>query len=141
LTDFLTAAVQASGLSSLLLGIAHLFFPILFDFDTAIPRTGSPLRLLDLGVMRYRMTRRDVWGIAWVMNMAASYVLISVGLASMLLLPALPREWAVLLAWWIAFWWLIRAASQLFLGHRPGDILILIGFAIFGFLHIAWALT
>ncbi|MBI3764591.1 MAG: hypothetical protein HY260_22350, partial [Chloroflexi bacterium] len=42
-----------------------------------------------------------------------------------------------LLAAWIAGWWFLRAASQLYLGKRRGDWLILIGFAALGLTHVA----
>jgi hypothetical protein len=37
---------------------------------------------------------------------------------------------------WIAGWWFLRAASQLYLGHRRGDWWILLGFAWLGVVHL-----
>ena len=41
---------------------------------------------------------------------------------------------------WIAGWWLLRAASQLYMGRRLGDWVILAFFASLGVLHLIVAL-
>jgi hypothetical protein len=130
----LRLALALTGVFSLTLGAAHFFFPILFDFEHAVPKTGAPLKPFRLLAMRYATQRSDVHGIAWVMNHAASYGLVSIG--------ALNLYWAATgstvpwLAAWAAGWWFLRAASQLYLGRRPGDWFILLGFAALGVLHI-----
>ncbi len=135
----LTIALAIAGLFTLALGIVHLVLPVLFDFEHAIPTTGAPLAPLRLGPIRYATTRGDVRGIAWVMNHAASYVLITVGIADLLWLRWPTGALGSLLALWIASWWLIRALSQLYLGHRPGDLRIVAGFALLALLHLTAA--
>jgi hypothetical protein len=129
------AALAISGLFTLLLGVAHFFFPILLDFDKAIPRQGAPLRPFRLGPIRYGTQRSDVYGIAWVMNHAASYTLVSVGIADLCSWWWIGTGTGRILALWITGWWFIRAASQLYLGRRQGDWWIAAGFAWLGLVH------
>lgn len=134
MTTLLSLMLTLAGVFTLTLGLAHFFFPVLFDFEHAVPKTGAPLKPFRLFFIRYATQRTDVHGIAWVMNHAASYGLVSIG--------ALDLYWAAtgtLTPWlslWIAGWWLIRAASQLYLGRRPMDWLILAGFAALSVLHL-----
>lgn len=133
-------ALMVSGIFTLLLGTAHFFFPILLDFDQAIPRQGVTLRPFRLGPVRYPTQRSDVYGIAWVMNHAASYTLVSVGIVDLCgwLWVGVPT--GRILALWIAGWWFLRAASQFYLGRRRGDRWIAAGFAWLGLVHggVAW---
>ncbi|MCB9438250.1 MAG: hypothetical protein H6673_14840 [Anaerolineales bacterium] len=129
-----------AGLFTLTLGAVHFFFPILLDFEQAIPKEGPSLKPFRLGPIRYATQRRDVHGIGWVMNHAASYVLVSIGLLEMAWWLWLPTPAGRLLSVWIAGWWFIRAASELYLGQRRGDWLILVGFASLGVLHLSAAL-
>jgi hypothetical protein len=130
---FLAATLALAGVFTLTLGAAHFFFPVLLDFERAIPKAGAPLKPLRLWPFRYNTLRSDVHGIAWVMNHAASYVLVSIG--------ALDLYWAFTgavsrpLAGWMAGWWFLRAGTQLYLGRRRGDWIILAGFAALGVLH------
>ncbi len=130
---WLRAALALMGVFSLTLGTLHFFFPRLLDFKNAIPTTGTPLKPFRVGPIRYNTQRSDVHGIAWVMNHAASYVLVSIGLLNLYwaITGAVDRS----LAAWIAGWWFIRAGSQLYLGRRRGDWWILLGFAALGILH------
>lgn len=130
-----------AGLFTLALGSVHFFFPRMLDFEHAIPRAeiSPPLKPLRLGPLRYATRRRDVHGIAWVMNHAASYVLVSIGLLDLTSMQWLSSDTGRWLALWIAGWWFLRAASQLYLGRRRGDWLILIGFAGLGLLHLVAA--
>lgn len=132
-------ALAVCGLFTLFLGTAHFFFPLLLDFAAAIPREGSPLRPFRLGPIRYATQRQDVYGIAWVMNHAASYTLVSVGLVDLLALRWLGTPTGLVLSLWIAGWWFLRAGSQLYLGRRRGDWLILSGFVLLGFIHLGAA--
>ena len=132
-------ALVVSGVFTLLLGIAHFFFPVLLDFKEAIPRRGSPLRPFRLGPIRYDTQRQDIYGIAWVMNHAASYTLVSVGVADLLAIRWLGTPLGLPLSLWIAGWWFLRAGSQLYLGRRRGDWLILAGFAVLGVIHLGAA--
>jgi hypothetical protein len=134
-------AMLISGGFTLALGIVHIFMPMLFDFRRAIPTEGESLTPLRLGPIRYATVRSDVRGIAWVMNHAASYVLISIGVADLLW-----RRWpdgamGAILALWIAGWWLLRAASQLYLGRRRGDLKIMLGFVTLAAVHLLAAVV
>ena len=133
-------ALLAAGLFTVILGGVHFFFPRLLDFDAAIPRTGPPLKPFRLGPVRYATLRSDVHGIAWVMNHAASYTLVGIGIADLVAWSWLDTAHGRVLALWIAGWWFVRAASQLYLGRRRGDWLILAGFGLLGLLHLAAAL-
>lgn len=125
-----------SGAFTLGLGLLHFFFPVLFDFEHALPDEGPPLRPFVLPPIRYATTRRDVRGIAWVMNHAASYGLVTIGLLDIFWAAWWGEPWRGLLLVWIAGWWGLRAGSQLYLGRRRGDWLILAGFAALGLLHL-----
>lgn len=134
-------AMVVSGVFTLALGLIHIFMPQLFDFRHAIPKCGEPLTPLRLGPIRYATVRSDVHGIAWVMNHAASYVLVSIGVADLLFWRWPHGATGVLLALWIAGWWFLRAATQLYLGRRRGDLKIMVGFAVLGLVHLLAALT
>ena len=130
-------ALGFSGLFSLLLGTAHFFFPILLDFKKAIPQQGGSLKPFRLGPIRYATKRTDVYGIAWVMNHAASFVLVSIGLFNLLAFRWLGEEAGRWLSWWIAGWWLLRAGSQFYLGRRRGDWFIAAGFLLLAVVQVA----
>jgi hypothetical protein len=133
-------ALTISGLFTLILGTLHFFFPILLDFEHAIPRQGTSIKPFHLGPIHYKTQRSDVHGIAWVMNHAASYTLVSIGITDLLAQQWIGTPVGRWLALWIAGWWFIRAASQLYLGRRRGDWWILAGFAWLGVIHlgVAW---
>jgi hypothetical protein len=138
--DDMSLLLAAAGVFTLVLGIVHFFFPILLDFDQAIPRQGDPaLRALRIGPMTYATQRSDVYGVAWVMNHAASYVLVSMGIADLAASYWLGAPVGRWLALWIAGWWFLRAASQLYLGRRRGDWIVVVWFALLGLLHVAAA--
>lgn len=130
------AGLVVSGVFTITLGSVHFFFPHLLDFKTAIPKTGTPLKPFRLGPIRYTTQRRDVHGVAWVMNHAASYVLVTIGLLEISWWLWLPTPTGRLVSLWIGGWWFIRAASQLYLWRRRGDWLILLGFASLGIWHL-----
>jgi hypothetical protein len=132
-------ALAVCGLFSALLGLAHFWFPILLDFAAAIPKEGKALRPFRLGPIRYATQRSDVYGIAWVMNHAASYTLVSIGLVDLLAAIWLKTPIRLPLTLWIAGWWFLRAGSQLYLGRRRGDWWILAGFAWLGVVHLGAA--
>ncbi|HXF60266.1 MAG TPA: hypothetical protein VNK95_01535 [Caldilineaceae bacterium] len=139
-TTLLLPCLTIAGLFTAALGTLHFFFPVLWDFAQAIPREGAALRPMRLGPLRYGIQRSDVYGIAWVMNHAASYTLVTIGALDLLAARWLGTSLGGVLALWIAGFWFIRAASQLYLGRRLGDWLILAGFALLGLLHL-WAAT
>lgn len=129
------SALAICGLFTLLLGTAHFFFPILLDFERAIPRQGPALRPFKLGPIHYPTERRDVYGIAWVMNHAASYTLVSIGVVDLCSWLWLGTGMGRILTLWITGWWFLRAASQFYLGRRRGDWWIAGGFAWLGVVH------
>lgn len=135
----LNACLGAAGVFTLLLGIVHFVLPILLDFRNAVPKEGSPLKPLQLGFIRYATLRSDVHGIAWVMNYAASYVLVTIGALDLFASHWVQLPPGRLLAGWIAGWWFLRAATQLYLGTRVGDWIILAGFVMLGALHVGAA--
>ena len=130
-----------SGAFSLILGILHFFFPVLFDFEHAIPKEGQALKPFRLLFIQYQTKRSDVLGIAWVMNHCVSFVLVTIGIVDLCFLKWENTQCAPYLAAWIGIWWIIRAGSQLYLGRRRGDWLILIAFGSLGLIHFAFMIT
>ncbi len=133
-------ALGGAGVFTLALGLLHFFLPVLLDFSHGIPREGPPLRPLRLGPLSYGTTRQDVYGIAWVMNHAASYTLVSIGVVDLLAYRWLGSGLGPWLAGWIAGWWLLRAASQFYLGQRRGDWIVAGWFLLLALMHggAAW---
>ncbi|CAN5481872.1 hypothetical protein BH20CHL6_BH20CHL6_03900 [soil metagenome] len=108
--------LSAAGLFTLGLSIWHLGVPRWFDFRDAIDPEGPerplrPLRPLVLGPLSRPNSRGEVLGITWVMSYAASYVLISVGVADLVWATWLGTPMGRLLAVWICGWWAVRAVS------------------------------
>jgi hypothetical protein len=135
------AALIVAGIFTLVLGLVHFAFPVLLDFRAAIPRQGSPIKPFRLWRLRYATQRSDVYGIAWVMNHASSYVLVTIGVLDLIAVRWLHTGAGWLLALWIAGWWLLRAGSQIYLGQRRGDRRVLAGFASLAVLHVVAALS
>lgn len=130
-----------AGLFTLALGILHFWFPILLDFRHAIPRTGSPLRPLRLGPIRYATQRSDVYGIAWVMNYATSYTLVGIGLLDIFAARWLQQPGHDWLLGWLVGWWVLRSGAQFHLGRRRGDWLIAGGFLLLAGVHLLYLVT
>lgn len=140
----IVAILAAAGAYTVALGIVHVAIPLIMDFDHAIPTAGAaptPLRTLALGPIRYEVRRSDVRGIAWVMSNAASYVLITLGLADLTAASWLGTDHGRLLAIWAAGWWVLRAAGQLLLGRRRGDLAVAAWFTGLGVVHAVAAMT
>ncbi len=138
-SNLLNLGLFVAGVFTVTLGSVQFFFPLLWDFANAIPREGAALRPMRLGPLRYATKRSDVYGIIWVMNHAASYTLVGIGLVDLFAPRWLGQPYALPLALWIAGFWFLRAAGQLYLGRRSGDWWILAGFALLGLLHIGAA--
>lgn len=77
---WLRAIPAMMGVFGFTLGTLHFFFPPLLDCRNAIPTSSAPLESFQLGPLRCRTQRSDVHGLTWVMNHAASYGLVSLGL-------------------------------------------------------------
>lgn len=137
----IATALFTTGAFSVVLGILHFFFPLLFDFEHAVPRDGANLKPFKLLFVKYATTRQDVRGIAWVMNHFTSYNLVAYGIFDLLWPLWLHTSFGVPLCLWMAGGWFVRAGSQLYLGRRKGDWLILAGFALIGLIHVIVALT
>lgn len=128
--------LTVTGIFTVALGIVHFWFPILLDFRQAIPQQGSAISPFRLGPIRYTTLRSDVHGIAWVMNYAASYALVGIGLLDLLAAYWLDHPASPILLLWVAGWWLLRAGAQFHLGRRRGDWLIAAGFLLLALIHI-----
>src|SRR6516162_3717344 len=103
----LSALLYGAGVFTLALGMAHFFLPRLLDYRTVIleraPDWKAP-RPFRLWPTAYTATLRDLNGVVWVMNHAASYTLLGIGL-----LDLFAQGWLLgagqLLALWIAGFW------------------------------------
>jgi hypothetical protein len=138
-STFTPTALAVAGLFSVALGVWHLGVPRWFDFAGALRGPVSTLRPLRMGPFAHRTTRSDVLGLGWVMSNAASYVLISVGVADLAAPAWLGTRFAPLIGGWIAGWWALRAASQLALGRRRLDVVLIAVFLGIAGVHIAAA--
>jgi hypothetical protein len=142
-SEILVPALAIAGVFTIALGVVHVSIPILMDFDHAIPSADAqlaPLRSLGMEGFRYQVLRSDVRGIAWVMSNAASYVLITLGIADLTAPAWVDTNGGHLLAMWAAGWWGIRAASQFIVGRRFGDIVVAGWFGVLAAVHVVAAL-
>jgi len=128
--------LYVAGAFGIILGALHFFFPLLFDFRGAIPAEGAPLKPFPLVFTRYRTTRQDIYGLVWVMNNAASFAILSIGLLDLFWSVWLYSAYGILIALWIAAFYFVRAGSQLFVGARRGDWLIFGAFALLALVHV-----
>jgi hypothetical protein len=124
------------GVFGVLLGALHFFFPLLFDFRGAIPRQGEPLKPFPLIVTHYNTTHRDIYGLVWVMNGAASFAILTAGIVDLGWTAWLGSAYGSLIALWIAIFYFIRAGSQLAMGTRRGDRIIMGAFGALGLFHL-----
>ena len=134
--EWLPDLLYICGAFALILGALHFFFPLLFDFRGAIPTQGGALKPFPLLFTKYKTTRSDIYGLIWVMNNAASFAILSIGLLDLFWSVWLRSAYGALIAIWIALFYFIRAASQLAMGKRIGDWLILGAFAALGLFHL-----
>ncbi len=128
------------GVATLVLGMIHLVIPRLIDIERAVPAPVMPLRPLPFVGDRYRTRRQDVLGVVWVSNNAATWVLLTLGVADLLAALWLDTGAGRLLAAWAAGWWVIRAGSQLAFGRRRGDWMFVGIFGAAALVH-AWAVV
>lgn len=133
--------LAATGLATLALGALHLVIPRLIDVQHAVPPLASALRPLPVLGAHYRTRREDVLGVIWVSNNAATYVLLTLGIADLLASRWLGTDAGRLLAAWAAGWWVIRAASQLAFGRRAGDWAFVAVFGITALVHLIAAVA
>ena len=130
-----------AGIFTLVLGLLHFFLPLMLDFRSAVldrPSDWKPTHGFRLWPSRYIVTLSDRLGVVWVMNHAASYTLVGIGLVDLLAGHWLTTDPVVgrILALWIGGWWLLRAITQLTFGRRVGDWVILVYFSLLTVLHL-----
>ena len=130
----------AAGLGTVALGVWHLGVPVWFHFRAAVEGGGRrPLPPVRHAPAHYGTTSRDVLGVAWIMNLAASYGLITIGIA-LLAAPAwVGTPIGRVLALWIAGWWFVRAAAQLAMGTRRIDVAVMAVFVVLGVVALGLA--
>jgi uncharacterized membrane protein HdeD (DUF308 family) len=145
-TPFMTlvALLLLAGIFTLVLGLLHFFLPLMLDYRSVVLDRSpewKPGRALRLWPSRYTVTLSDRLGVIWVMNHAASYALVSIGLVDLCAGHWLTSDPGAgrILALWIGGWWLMRAVTQLTFGRRLGDWAILAYFGLLATLHFAAA--
>ena len=134
-------ALYGVGVFSVLLGFIHFFMPYLLDFSKAIPIEGDALKPFRFLSFRYDTKRSDIRGIAWVMNHAVSFTLVSIGFVDLSCAHWLQTGFGWVIALWIAVWWFLRALCQLYLGRRSGDLMVMGWFLLLGMVHMAVVLS
>lgn len=134
--DLLPNLLYVCGAFAVILGALHFFFPLLFDFRGAIPREGDALKPFPLLITKYNTTRKDIYGLVWIMNNAASFAILTIGLLDLFWMTWFFTSYRALIAIWIALFYFVRAASQMAMGKRRGDWLILAAFAALGAFHL-----
>lgn len=142
-SEMVARALQLTGVFAVGLGIVHVVIPLIMDFDHAIPTSQTlptSLHAIGIGALRYEIRRSDVRGVAWVMSNAASYVLVTLGVADLAAPVWIGTDAGRLLTVWAVGWWAIRAAGQLIVGRRGGDVLIAGWFGGLALINVAAAL-
>jgi hypothetical protein len=118
---------------TILLGVWHLGVPVWFHFRSALEAGGrEALPPVGCAPLRYGTTTRDVLGVSWIMNVAASYGLITIGIAMLAAQVWVGTPAGRVLALWIAGWWFVRAVAQLAMGRRRLDLLVIVAFGALG---------
>jgi hypothetical protein len=131
-----TVLIYAAGVFAVVLGILHFTFPERFGFRAALSGEGSPLPPFRLWFYRYDFKRSDLYGVVCVMNHCVSFTILSIGVCDLLAGYWLGTTAGVLLTVWIAAFWFIRAATQLYLGRRRGDWFVVAWFSLLGIVHV-----
>ena len=140
----LTTLLRLAGVFIIVLGALHFFLPALLNFKAALlqrPAGWQYPRPFRVWPTTYKTKPTDMLGVVWVMNHAASYALVSIGAVDLFSTAWLRTGDGRWLAWWIAGFWALRAATQLTFGRRSGDWLILAWFAALGALHVLAAVV
>jgi len=130
-----TVLIYAAGVFAVVLGILHFTFPERFGFRAALSGESAPVPPFRLWFYRYDLKRSDLYGVVCVMNHCVSFTILSVGVCDLLAPYWLGTATGVLLAGWIAAFWFIRAATQLYLGRRRGDWFVVAWFSLLGIVH------
>ena len=85
------------------------------------------------------MKRSDLRGIIYIINHCVSYAIVVVGVFDLFASRWLGTSSGSLAAGTIAGFWLVRAGTQFYLGHRRGDWLVMALFAFLATLHVVAA--
>ena len=117
---FVTIFVYAAGAFSVVLGVLHFTFPERFGFRAALSSEGPSLAPFRLWFYRYDFKRSGLYEVVRVMNHCVSFTILSVGVYDLLANFWLSTTAGALVAGWIAAFWFVRAATQLYLGRRRG---------------------
>src|SRR5215204_222442 len=131
----LTILLNLCGVFAVVLGFLHFTFPEKFGFAAVMPKAGVHIPPFGLAFYRYEMKCSDLRGIIYVMNHCVSYVILSVGLFDLFAQRWFGTFPGSLAACLIGGFWLMRAATQLYLGKRKGDWFVIAWFCLLGGLH------
>ena len=135
-------ALVAVGVGTIALGVWHLGVPVWFHVRLALEHGArSDLPPVRMAPVDYGTTARDVRGVVWIMNLAASYGLITIGMAMLAAPVWVGTPAGRILALWMAGWWVVRAGAQLAMGRRRIDLLVMAAFGALGVLDLALAVA
>ncbi len=140
----MTWLVMLAGAFSLQLGAWHLGVLRWFDIRMAIGPDAPgrpPIRPFVVGPFRHGTTRADIVGVVAVMNAAASYVLVSIGVFGLMAPVWVGTPGGRWLALWVAGWWTLRAALQVPMGRRPIDVAAIVLFSSLAAVFVLAALA
>jgi hypothetical protein len=128
-------AVKVVGTFALALGSLHFFFPRLLDFESVLKMDGADLKPFRAYIWNYQTKRTDVRGIIWLMNHHVSFVIVSIGVADLLVEHWISSPFSHILLVWMSLWWLLRAFLQFYLGRRRGDWFVFAWFIVIAILQ------
>ena len=130
-------AVLGVGLFAVILGLIHFTLPRRFGFSQVILETGQSPPEFRLGPYRQELQRSDLRGMVYVMNHAASFVILSIGVFDLFAMSWWTSWQGAAVSTWAAVFWWVRAAAQLHVGLRRGDLFVMGWFAMLGLLQLA----
>jgi hypothetical protein len=137
--SMLTFLLYLAGAFAVVLGFLHFTFPTRFGLLQALATEGPPLPPFRMMFYRYDMKRSDLRGIVCVMNHCVSYVILMIGVFDLFAPRWLGTFPGSLTSGAIAGFWLMRGATQLYLGRRKGDWFVVMWFVSLATLHLVAA--
>jgi hypothetical protein len=135
----LAISLYAAGVFAVLLGFLHFTFPKRFGFLAALHIDGAPVPPFRLLFYRYEMKRSDLVGVIYVMNHCVSYAILAVGVFDLFNSRWLNTSSGSVAAGVIAGFWIVRAGTQFYLGHRRGDWFVFAVFTLLALSHMVAA--